>query len=298
MTQEIFPEIEAATEALEQAHRAHRNRNRPDERGREDQKRTGPNLAQSPCSFQSATAGTKEKNGGQVAATSKQRPIQAERNANGRELRMPLTPYYDCDGIVLYHGDCREILPQLPHHTFDIVLTDPPYLVSYSGRWGNDHGIIEGDSDSSWVHPVFAEAWRLLKEDSLCLTFYGWPHADTFLGTWKQIGFRPVSLIVLIKDRWGLGQFTRAQHEHAYLLAKGHPTKPPAAISDVLEWQICLPAASPQPKTPRRDFEANFHIHFRAWTHSRSILRKRYDPCRRAKSRTMRGRHRNRREVL
>lgn len=35
------------------------------------------------------------------------------------------TPYYEEDGIVIYHGDCREILPHLP--TVDLVLTDPPY---------------------------------------------------------------------------------------------------------------------------------------------------------------------------
>ncbi|XAI95842.1 DNA methylase N-4/N-6 [Microcystis phage Mae-JY24] len=34
-------------------------------------------------------------------------------------------PYYDQDGITIYHGDCREILPHLPQ--VDLVLTDPPY---------------------------------------------------------------------------------------------------------------------------------------------------------------------------
>lgn len=39
---------------------------------------------------------------------------------------MPLKPYYGPeDGITIYHGDCREILPQLPK--VDLVLTDPPY---------------------------------------------------------------------------------------------------------------------------------------------------------------------------
>lgn len=35
------------------------------------------------------------------------------------------SPYYDEDGITIYHGDCREILPHLPK--VDLVLTDPPY---------------------------------------------------------------------------------------------------------------------------------------------------------------------------
>lgn len=39
---------------------------------------------------------------------------------------MSLTPYYsDGEGITIYHGDCLEILPQLP--PADFVVTDPPY---------------------------------------------------------------------------------------------------------------------------------------------------------------------------
>lgn len=42
----------------------------------------------------------------------------------GDEMSL-LKPYYDCDGITIYHGYCREILPHLPK--VDLVLTDPPY---------------------------------------------------------------------------------------------------------------------------------------------------------------------------
>jgi len=35
-----------------------------------------------------------------------------------------MTPYYEQDGITIYHGDCREILPTL---AADVVVTDPPY---------------------------------------------------------------------------------------------------------------------------------------------------------------------------
>lgn len=35
-----------------------------------------------------------------------------------------MRPYYDEEGITIYHGDCREILPAL---SADAVVTDPPY---------------------------------------------------------------------------------------------------------------------------------------------------------------------------
>ena len=38
-----------------------------------------------------------------------------------------LSPYYQQDNITIYHGDCRDILPQFPDKSFDLVLTDPPY---------------------------------------------------------------------------------------------------------------------------------------------------------------------------
>ena len=36
-----------------------------------------------------------------------------------------MKPYYERGGITIYHGDCREVLPEL--EPVDVVLTDPPY---------------------------------------------------------------------------------------------------------------------------------------------------------------------------
>lgn len=37
-----------------------------------------------------------------------------------------MKPYYEQDGITIYHGDCREVLPTL--EPVDFVVTDPPYI--------------------------------------------------------------------------------------------------------------------------------------------------------------------------
>jgi len=37
-----------------------------------------------------------------------------------------MQPYYDSDGITIYHGDCRDVLRGL-HATASAVVTDPPY---------------------------------------------------------------------------------------------------------------------------------------------------------------------------
>ena len=36
-----------------------------------------------------------------------------------------MKPYFEEDGIQIFHGDCREVLPSL--EPVDLVLTDPPY---------------------------------------------------------------------------------------------------------------------------------------------------------------------------
>ena len=50
-------------------------------------------------------------------------------------------PYYSRDGITIYHGDCREILP---HLKADVVVTDPPYGV------GIEYGGVYSDSFEEW----------------------------------------------------------------------------------------------------------------------------------------------------
>jgi DNA modification methylase len=56
-------------------------------------------------------------------------------------------PYYEDGSVTLYHGDCREALLTIRAESVDLVLTDPPYGISYnSGR--SAHGPIAGDDGS------------------------------------------------------------------------------------------------------------------------------------------------------
>ncbi len=51
-----------------------------------------------------------------------------------------MKPYYEDKWATIYHGDCREILPELPK--VDLVLTDPPYESQHPEY---------GDSDISFL---------------------------------------------------------------------------------------------------------------------------------------------------
>lgn len=62
------------------------------------------------------------------------------------------TPYYDEDGITIYHGDCREILPHLPK--VDLVLTDPPYGIDYGSQLkGKGEKFADKNGWRSWGCP-------------------------------------------------------------------------------------------------------------------------------------------------
>jgi len=44
-----------------------------------------------------------------------------------------MKPYYQDKYVTIYHGDCRDILPDLPK--VDLVLTGPPYGIDYQSAW-------------------------------------------------------------------------------------------------------------------------------------------------------------------
>lgn len=41
-----------------------------------------------------------------------------------------MTPYYQQDGVTIYHGDSRDLLPQIEPSSIGLLLSDPPYGIS------------------------------------------------------------------------------------------------------------------------------------------------------------------------
>lgn len=53
-----------------------------------------------------------------------------------------MKPYYEKNGIVIYHGDCRDV----SINKLDLCLTDPPYLITADGGQGFGENIfVRGD---------------------------------------------------------------------------------------------------------------------------------------------------------
>ena len=132
----------------------------------------------------------------------------------------------------ILHGDCIDVMRNLPANAVDFILTDPPYLVNYRDRDGRT---IENDVNSGWLKPAMAEAYRVLKQDRVAVMFYGWTKVDEFFVAWKDAGFQPVGHIVFRKAYSSKSRFLSYRHEQAYLLARGRPPLPKQPISDVID---------------------------------------------------------------
>jgi DNA modification methylase len=130
-------------------------------------------------------------------------------------------------------GDCVDVMEHMPHECVDFVLTDPPYLVNYRDRSGRR---VANDDNDTWLRPAFRQIHRILKPNSLALSFYGWDKADIFINAWRAAGFEIVGHIVFRKSYASRTRYLGYRHESAYLLAKGRPPLPARPVPDVLDF--------------------------------------------------------------
>jgi len=80
-----------------------------------------------------------------------------------------MKPYYEHQGITIYHGDGVDYLRSLADDSVDMVLTDPPYKIN------QDYGSnIDADKlcSVSSIHPLMAQVSRVLKPGRFAVLFY------------------------------------------------------------------------------------------------------------------------------
>lgn len=72
----------------------------------------------------------------------------------------------------IYCADCLELMKQIPDKSIDLVLTDPPYWMSYvSSRRNIKHEAIQEDDNLDRVPEWMTELYRIQKDDTHCYIF-------------------------------------------------------------------------------------------------------------------------------
>jgi len=144
------------------------------------------------------------------------------------------TPYYDDgNGIVIYHGDCREILPHLPK--VDLVLTDPPYGIGLAANpFRQKHERLTWD-DSTCDSDLLDEI--INKGESAIVwggNYFGLPAHQRFL-VWDKVQPEDFSSAMCEQAWTNLKGPAKLFRRHVVSYAKDHPTQKPL---ELMHW--CL----------------------------------------------------------
>lgn len=161
-----------------------------------------------------------------------------------------MKPYYEHAGITIYHGDCREILPQLA--PADLCLTDPPYGINAartrnSQQWGwTDFPVTGWDKERATPEQIALT----LKAAHVSIIWGGNYWTDCLPLTWRWLIWDKGQTDFSLADAelaWTslYGAIRRLLLPRAVALREGkqHPTQKPIAL---MKW--CLSFA-PDAKT-------------------------------------------------
>lgn len=99
-----------------------------------------------------------------------------------------MTPYYEEDGITIYHADCRDVLPTFADASVDLAFADPPYGVEL--LYGDTYEDKGGDAYVSWMGHLAADLQRIARVTFVTpgiRNLWAWPQA-TWVLNWQKPG--------------------------------------------------------------------------------------------------------------
>lgn len=134
----------------------------------------------------------------------------------------------------LYLGDCREILPHL--NMVDSIITDPPYGIALKPQRCLTEAILgDGIVEARALWEAFVPLCKALCRPNTGHLFWtGW--SETWTKEVLETQFRVKSCVVWGKNMWGIGYYTRPQHEMAWYCHSGRPD--PLEVPDSDLWLV------------------------------------------------------------
>lgn len=144
-----------------------------------------------------------------------------------------MRPYYADDHVTIYHGDCREVLPNVS--ACEVLLTDPPYSSGGSQEAAKSAGSIGTRSSEVIAYDnlstrgyrnLMREVLRWANQCDEALVFTDWRMWIESYDAVEGAGWRVRNMLVWDKMQMGMGMPFRNQHE---LVVYGK--RSPAAIT-------------------------------------------------------------------
>lgn len=112
-------------------------------------------------------------------------------------LAIPVSTISKTEMLGIHKGDSREILKDIPSHSVDLIIADPPYAIEFNTKERNDQ-YVETYGDllvdeirqvMAIVEPVMEECARILKPGGHIYLFFGIQHYQSFYSslemTWR-----------------------------------------------------------------------------------------------------------------
>lgn len=87
-----------------------------------------------------------------------------------------MKPYYQDEAVVIYHGDCREILPTL--EPADVILTDPPWPLKKEFMAGTLNAVALWAEVAPLLHAKRLIVWLGIQHDprDFLIPLQDWPY--------------------------------------------------------------------------------------------------------------------------
>lgn len=151
----------------------------------------------------------------------------------------------------IINDDCLNVLKQLPDKCIDMVLTDPPYGMSYQSSWRTEkYEKIENDDNLDWLPIWVKEIKRISKEDAMLYIFCSWHNIEKFK-TELEKEFKIKNILIWNKNNFGSGDLFgdyAPKYENIIFINQKNKNLNGKRISNVLDFAKTLNDLHPTQK--------------------------------------------------
>lgn len=145
----------------------------------------------------------------------------------------------------IYCMDCLEGMKQIEDKSIDLIVTDPPYGISYQSAWRIESKRFDRLVNDDKVDGRFMpDCYRVLKEDTAMYMFTRWDIYQKWVTLAQNAGFKEKNVLVWDRVIHGMGDLDSSyapRYDISLYLVKGSPQIRGKRLADILRFQRINP---------------------------------------------------------